>query len=468
MKRRMLITIPGVVFDGTVLELETRQRGGMALCGAGMCEREGRLELLHHNTIFTPELYGCLYQLGKGGLCPVAIWEGSRRPNRDEVRSFLQGLWQAGLYCGAALALVRVGSNMLAYGWMKQGEDFFPVDALSLSGAGMLTMDVRPLWPLRGNKGKTRTARNGPAASRAETGGDRMSGESKLSRLAMFLGEGDMDRGWEIVRKARGIRVAVIGSGRMGAKLILEELVPCEVAADGGLITIDGDILHEPNFDSVVLPPEAVGMPKAFAVECMAKKLNPDARVLPIFATISNRAAIEAVIASDVIISCLDRDAGRVAAAILAALYDRVHLDLAGGTAYTESHDQAVVGEVRLALPGSPPCVAGMGLQQSWDDAIEELNQSAEAEQQRRHANDPHAERPGTCAAVHHSVIGHGMMLFWRLLQGKVKASVWDHLDMNGPRPVWHDWTMLASARTCRACSENGLRGLGDLKLKNG
>jgi len=255
----------------------------------------------------------------------------------------------------------------------------------------------------------------------------------------------------------------------MGSRLILQELVPCEVGRDGWLVAVDGDRVELANLDCMPLPRCAVGLPKAEAVARMARLLDPDANVAPLVTVLSDPRAAEAAALSELMITCVDRQPARMMAAGVAARFCRVHMDLAGGAAFTESRAVSAGGEVRLALPGSSGgCVGCMNDGQDWPTAVRDMNESAEGQRDERLRNDPHGERPGSCGAVLSSVLGTGMLLFWRLLQGRLRRSVWLHLDANGDRPEWQDWTRLAGAGECRVCTVDDVRGLGEWEADGG
>ena len=88
---------------------------------------------------------------------------------------------------------------------------------------------------------------------------------TRLDRLAAFLGEGDLARGRALLARASELRVTVVGAGRMGSALAFN-LAQAGVGSRDGLFIIDGDTIEEANLDAMLLPPGAVGMPKAEAV----------------------------------------------------------------------------------------------------------------------------------------------------------------------------------------------------------
>jgi len=222
------------------------------------------------------------------------------------------------------------------------------------------------------------------------------------------------------------------------------------------IFLIDSDNVQEANRDVMRLPVGAVGMPKPLAVACMMKALYPDAQVVPVVGTISDRQAAEAVALSHLTVSCVDRNASRLAVAALCSRYNRVHLDLAGGGTYTQSGAIAIGGEVRLYVPGSGRGCVGCFGDRNVLASMQELDSTAGDELHRRLTNPWQLERPGSCGALLYSVAGTAMHLLWRLLQGHQRDSVWLHLDANDSQPIWHDWTGKAWKQICPICRLNG------------
>jgi hypothetical protein len=465
MFRQVILTIPAVVLDEIVLNLETNFRGNVALCAAGRYERDGVLELFQHSTSYTANLDGQLGELREKGLSPIVKWYGSRAPNSREIKWSLDAFSRAGVPCAAVLGLVRKNSLVEANGWLKSGSDFFPVDAIRLPGPGMGNLAVNPLWPLTLKRNEAVNANDTGRQGEAPAGDEERN--AKFSRQIGFFGEGDMGLGSEIQGRARDLKVCVVGAGRMGSKAALE-LAQCDVGSRGCLTVVDGDRVEAPNLvGGFPLPQAALGFPKAEAVARMALALGLETRIIPLVATVSDRRAAKAIMESDVIFCCVDRNAGRLGAAILAARCNRVVLDLAGGSVPTPGGLASVAGEVRLTVPGSPRCSACMD-DYDWSSALGELSVGAEEERNERLTRKWSGDKFGSYGGVLNSVFGCGMLLFLRLLQGKQRESIWLHFDANGAVPEWRNRTGDSRLERCPLCSENGIRGLGDKEMEDG
>lgn len=463
MRPQMIITEPAVVFDRMVLRLSSRYQTEVAICAAGTCEREGRIELLHHSLEYAriwekPDAH--LKRISSNGMRPLIVAYGSREPSQKEMDRYVSAFRKAGVPSGAYLQIRRAQGILTVGGWLLQNYGFFPVDILNLPGPGMTKLAVGRLWPLD-NKAKVEEF----ARKDDMDAGPVLQEMPDLSRLKAFVGEGDIARGEEILNKAGELRVALVGCGRMGCKMVIE-LVKSGVARRGGFYPIDGDVVEEANLDVMTLPRSSVGKPKAEELAKLALALDPGAFVVPIVATISDRLATEAVILSDVIFTCADNDAAVFGVEVQSMRHNRIHFAMSGGTAHTRNRTFAAGGEVYLSMcgcAGCPVCFAGIDHRR----AIRELSRSCKEEEEQRANNDWLGERPGSSGAILSSVAGMAMHLFWRLLQGKQRRSIWLHYDANNEVANWHDWTLRARHKRCRFCSENGLGGLGDWDMND-
>jgi len=474
--RSVALNIPSAVVDEIFFELETRHRGGAALCVVGECRRNNRIEFLHRSKLYTRRPDIGLGELVARGLCPIAVWVGKRLPGEAQLRDYIEGLQDAGAECGGALAFVTEKTDIRAFGWLRMRSEFLPIGVLSMPGPQMLELAVEPMWPLS----KPSAVKSNPSqTSKSEEhdeqwvqelletlGRDEKENEVRLSRLALFLGEGNFERGKKILARGARLRVIVVGCGRLGERLTLY-LAQSGVGAKGHLIVADGDIVESPNLDFMLLPRNSLGQPKAEATASTVSSFNPEIEVTPLVGTVSDPAVARAVARSEMVFSCVDRDAARLGIAALASRYLVVHFDLSGGAAYTRDGDIATGGEVRVALPGRAPCVACMS-QLNWDAAHKELGASAEEQQGARLNNDWQRERPGSCGSLLDLVLGTATLQLWRILQGKLRNSLWLHLNADGVMPVWEDWTERARNGNCRVCSEHGVTGLGDRGLEGG
>src|SRR5439155_24429327 len=103
--------------------------------------------------------------------------------------------------------------------------------------------------------------------------------------------------------------------------------------------------------------------------------------VAAVDASITDRRALEAVQACDVLLGCLDPEAGRWATAALAALFCKPYVDVATGV-HGAGDGRRMGADVRLTLPGER-CLECLGGLADPDGARRALA-SAEAERAAR------------------------------------------------------------------------------------
>jgi hypothetical protein len=461
-----VVTIPQASLDDVMARLERDGQRSVGVCSAGEYRRPGPgvLELLHRSTIYVGRSPGGSVGdvLGRG-LLPVIV---VTRPEVDGlVRESVNVALSLRVRTAAVLAFVGTRHNVEVHGCMVEDGKPGPIDYLSVPGPGMLRVGVRPLGVSASAQGSANRQNTGALEMRPYRNGlslrpsrDGNPEQGRRSRLAAAIGSGDLERGYRRLDHAATLRVALLGAGRAGSLMAIR-LAQEGVGSFGGLVVADGDVVEEPNLDTMILPPQAVGMPKAQADALLIHGLVPDANVIPIVGTLSDRQVAEAVIGSDLVFSDVDDDAARVGAALLAARYHRVHVDAVGGMAYVPG-GVASGGEVRLSVPGTPGCVACFG-RYSFEEAESILNLSREQEKRRRAQTSPLRQRPGSWGDVLLPVVGEALQLFWRLLRGEVTRSTWLHYEHAGNgRPVWDDWSTGRQPR-CPVCGQQ--QGLGDL-----
>jgi hypothetical protein len=271
--------------------------------------------------------------------------------------------------------------------------------------------------------------------------------------------------GEAVLNRAADLRVSIVGLGRLGSKVVIE-FVKSTVGRRGGIFLIDADVVEKANLDVMPLPESSVGKPKAEEMGKLALVLAPGALIIPVVATISQAVAAEAIMSSDIIVTCGDNDAAVAGDEVLARRCNRVHFALTGGTAYTRSRAVAVGGDMKLSLCGCKGCAICFG-GLDWQQGLAVLSRTAEQERRERLNNDWMKERPGSDGGVLCSITGGFMHAFWRLLQGKQRRSLWMHHDANEEVLGWSDWTAKAG-RYCRLCGQNGIGGLADWRNNGG
>jgi len=457
------IRLPRLELDDLLVQLERAGRRSVAVCEAGERRTADGLQLIYRGPgAIGGSMERSLESIVARGLRPLLVWWGRDFPPARVVQSWVGDLELAGSRRGAVLAVVEQDEDVVISGLVLDKGKVQPLDWASLPGPGMLRSRVWPLW-----RPPSEDELGGRSQQRPVAGGGagEVAREGRWSRLQMAVGDGSMPRGQEVLKRAAELRAFVLGCGRAG-ELMVWRLAENGIGDQGALVLADSDLVDAPNLGGI-LPARAVGMPKAQAVSAISAGLSGHRSIIPMIADLGNRAVVGAIAESDVLFTCVDNAEARLAAAILCSRYGIVHVDIAGGAAYTQSRRVAIGGEVRVALPGSSGCVACME-NADWSQAVGRLSMSADEQRRRRTGQRWWEQRPGSWHDVLLPVVGEAVQELFRVLQGKRRRSVWLHYAHgNEDLPVWEDWSRRLPFRSapCRACSQDGLRGLGDLGL---
>jgi hypothetical protein len=454
------LRIPQLAIGEMLVELEQRGGGLFAVCAAGHARRGQDIALIHRSVgSYTTGLAEATAAVTAAGFRPVIIGFAPRAPEVAAVARLMQALGASGAEVGAAVLLVEQRGEIAAYGGGLVSGQTCAVGQLCLPGPGMVKLNVRPFGSEPPGERSTETT-EGQTPWSSATGGGRGSG--RWSREAGAIGSGDRGRGYALLDRVAGLQATLIGCGRLG------ESVAWRLAQDGfcrlgSLVLVDSDVVQDHNL-GIILPEQAVGMPKAEAVAALLRAIAPHCRAVPLVATLSDQSAADAAAWSDLIITCVDEDAPRLGAAVLASRYGALHLDLAGGVAHTASGGVAIGGEVRLSLPWGRGCL-GCALEWNWPGVVGVLSESAARERERRERVVWEGQRAGSWPDVLLPVVGEGVQEIFRVLQGRRRGSVWRHyyVDENGD-PHFEDWSRRWRGRvqSCYVCSEHGVRGRGD------
>lgn len=302
------------------------------------------------------------------------------------------------------------------------------------------------LHPLEGftltGPGMYRVTRDG-----LQAGGGSTSVDERWSRTRGAMG----DRVWQRVRRSR---VAVVGAGRNGsaaaltlAMLGVEKLV---------LIDDDWDELH--NLDATVgATPATLHRPKVLNRAELLKNVRPDDLELEAIPnSLLDPAASEALRGVDLIVTCVDRDAPRLRAALAARQLCRPHLDIGTGIFGTGAARQ-MGADVRLLLPGEA-CVCCLGGLRNLEQARHELAAPPGA---LRRGPQPqwHEERAGSLVTINQVAVNLGIQLWLDLLAGRVQQSRWYRMSWraDGNLELQTNSTPVESCAVCRGTAATGL-----------
>jgi hypothetical protein len=451
------LNIPQAVLEPMLLRPK-----GEFICGAGEHRTDHSLELFVRPPALGISLRWTVRAIAREGLHPVFIRTTGIPWSEADLQRRLDEATAAGAGVTAALSLNSSTKRLQAHGLVRDGFDVCDLDLLWIPGPQMQGLRVRRLLggsarPQQRNRrdeseagGAARPGDEG-SQSRAEQNdwffGDRM------SRAAGILGE-------ETLRRASQLRVVVVGCGRLGS-LLVNRLAMSGVGRQSGLVVADPDRVEQHNLDCMWLPQQAVGMPKTEAVARMMQATVPGANVTPLVAALGDAVVAEAVAASDVVFSAVDSPDARIGVAGLCARYEKPHFDATGGAAYVRAREMAIGGDIRVALPGRPGCVACFG-HIGIIDALLRLSRSSAERQAVRDSVNWREQRPGSSGDVLFMVAGALMQEFFRVVSGRRRDSIWIHYHQDARDiPVFQDFTRRAT-RGCPVCSRKGLQGRGD------
>ncbi len=270
-----------------------------------------------------------------------------------------------------------------------------------------------------------------------------------LSRTGGALGSAALAR-------LRRLRVVVVGCGRSGS-LVIESLASLGIAE---LTLIDPDLLEPHNLGEMagVLIAD-VGQPKAEILANTARKA-PGASSSVVAAVSDSVLALRSLFAikpADVIVSCPDSPAARLAATILAAAYLKPLLDIGTGILPSQS-GRRMGADVRLVAPGRCLlCIGGLTNVTAAKEAI--LTGKPHPR-----TGDFRSERLGSLRSLNTLAVGLGQTLLEQYVSGRIRDSVWLQADVGSDGiPQLRRPTMIPRT-DCPICR---LTGRGDEGLRD-
>jgi hypothetical protein len=187
------------------------------------------------------------------------------------------------------------------------------------------------------------------------------------------------------------------------------------------------DRLEEHNLGEMAgVAPDEVGSPK---VEAMARALEraggPGTTVDRVPLSVTRVAALHAARACDFLVTCVDNDGARLAAALIASLFCRVHLDIGTGV-HGHGAERRMGADVRLLLPGTCVlCVGGL----ADPEPARRVLLSVEAEEAFHGGRDWRLERAGSLASLNQLAAAIGLRLIEDLVGEHLRTSAWVHVE---------------------------------------
>ena len=282
----------------------------------------------------------------------------------------------------------------------------------------------------------------------------------RFARTIGALGDGAFDQ-------LRSLRLAVVGCGRIGS-LAAELAAAYGVAA---LTLIDADVMEPHNLGEMVGGLDAaVGWPKAAAVAGRVARAGWPTAVTALTAAVQSFDALFALKASDVIVSCPDNAAARLATASVAALYLKPVLDI--GTGVVRGPTGREIGlDVRWLLPGrcvscvgsgggaNPPRLGSLRSLAGADPAvffdIDDRTLVGDPKLSNLNAGPPRTTMPSP-RSLNTWAVGLGFTLLEQFVSGALRDSVWVQGEV-GPDgvPRWAS-PQLPAGGFCRVCARGG------------
>src|SRR5262249_12096512 len=159
--------------------------------------------------------------------------------------------------------------------------------------------------------------------------------------------------------------------------------------------------------------------------------------------------ALDVVRGCDVLIGCLDHDAGRWATAALASLYCRPHLEIATGI-HGHGDERRMGADVRLTLPGDRclECLGGLADPAGAHRALATPGAGRAA----LTARAWRAERGGSLRSLNSLAAAIALRLWEDLVAGRVRASTWLRIEYDAAGRPSITEPMPPHPVACRLC----------------
>lgn len=250
------------------------------------------------------------------------------------------------------------------------------------------------------------------------------------------------------------LQVTLVGGGRMGAQ-VGRALNPLF----GQIQVIDPDRLESHSLPETGYPTSGVGRPKAEVLVGELETAAPNAgfgrsaHVLPLECREGSRVARS----GDLIVTCVDHDSPRIAAALLANLYQQIHLDVASGIRFSADGDRILGAEIRLMLPGDG-CLNCRGGLVDKEGALANLRRFPADRMRLREEADWDAERSGSLGSLNAVAANLACRLLEDLATGRIQRSTWLRVEWgeSGIPSVREPQWSSEDSRNCPYCRELG------------
>ena len=336
----------------------------------------------------------------------------------------------------AALVLAQTTTGLSIRGYIESGRARWqPVSAVKLVGAGFHT-----------------TATKWPFVITQALGLDATSG--RWSRTAGALG------GDGILERLRDLKWLFAGAGRTGS------LLASAVARLGSpLVLVDSDVIQLHNLGEMeVVGDGDIGSFKAEALARTLTRLTPS-EIAAVNRPLLDPDAIARLKACDLVACCVDNDAARLAAGILATLYHKPLCDIGSGVFLTgrdqrqdiQAGERTMGTDIRLLLPadGCLQCRGGLA---DFDGAVARLANAVVPEDS---PDGWRQQRSGSLRSLNQIATGLALQMVQDLVAARITETTWARIEItpSGRANVTYPQVSQASSLECPLCA---LSGLGD------
>lgn len=180
--------------------------------------------------------------------------------------------------------------------------------------------------------------------------------------------------------RLRNTRVAIVGLGGVGSA-VAQQLAHLGI---GHFVLVDDDHVERTNLHRLVgSVPSDVGTAKVEVARRQIEAVNPKAYVTPVLSSLRTAEALEALKGVDILLGCVDTDAGRLILNELALAYLIPYVDCGVGIVAGAEGLEEAGGKVSVWTPGRPCLLCTRDINPRI--AAEELESQEEHELRRQH-----------------------------------------------------------------------------------
>jgi ThiF family len=265
--------------------------------------------------------------------------------------------------------------------------------------------------------------------------------------------------GVDALRRLRQLRVLLIGAGRNGS-LMAESLVRLGIAQ---LVMVDPDYIGPENLDGTFGSTEdRVGKSKVESLLLHLHPIQTNCQLVGLPMDGISPSIVDRAAACDLIVTCVDSDPPRLAAAKLANEFLRVHLDV--GSIVRHLPNQAdgqleIAADIRLLLPGScVSCVGGLRDLKAAETSIRTPISQAATPLGKGisliHSDEKFqlSLKTGSLIGLNAIACGTATQLLLDLLTGNLSGSFWQRILLQPGQSPRFEGANVVGSETCNVC----------------